>query len=202
MAGYGIKKHRIGDVMQKQRRTLQVEWTASGLNMYVLRKIAEEELLSELRDVFGYTMTDAEAENIALCSAAEILKDKHGNLYLHADDAIRTLSETLNVYMVRDIDRGNRGITKVFLPKIEIDDEREGEGSRNDPLDGFISILDSQVIMVWMHDECGSEALVTPAFYEHNGTPVCPECGDDMQYIRTYISADVIKKGAGNDLPV
>lgn len=64
--------------MQEQRRTLQIEWTTSGLNMYVLREIAEEELLAELRDVFGYTMTDAETENISLCSAAEILRMSTG----------------------------------------------------------------------------------------------------------------------------
>lgn len=184
--------------MQEQRRTLQVEWTASGLNMYVLREIAEEELLAELRDVFGYTMTDAETENIALCSATEILKDGHGNLYLHNDNAIRALSETLNTYLARDIDRGNRGITKVFLPRIEFDDESKDGDDKNDALDGFAPIMDSQVIMVWTHDECGSEALINPAFYEHNGTPVCPECGDDMQYRRTHISTDIIKKGACN----
>lgn len=120
---------------------------------------------------------------------------------MHSDSAIRTLSETLNTYLARDISRGNRGIVKVFLPKIEFDDDSKDENNESGALDGFVPILDSHVMMAWAHDECGSEALISPAFYEHNGTPVCPECGDDMQYRKTYISIDVVKKGACNVPP-
>lgn len=55
-------------------------------------------------------------------------------------------------------------------------------------------IPDNQVRHIW---ECGcpdndggqclETAIVSPDWYEQNGTPVCPECEEDMVYVRTDI---------------
>ena len=54
------------------------------------------------------------------------------------------------------------------------------------------TIKDSDVYCVWL-PKCGcnvDEAVVNPDFYEENGTPICSECGEDMEYARTEIETD------------
>jgi len=47
-------------------------------------------------------------------------------------------------------------------------------------------IPDNKVFHIWKDSE-GKEHAVPPTFYEESGTPVCPESGDDMEYVRTEI---------------
>lgn len=46
-------------------------------------------------------------------------------------------------------------------------------------------IADSRVRHVWACPECKDEDAVAPDFYQDNGTPVCPDCDCDMEYVRT-----------------
>lgn len=47
-------------------------------------------------------------------------------------------------------------------------------------------VEDRKIYHIWKDSE-GEEHAVHPDFYEENGTPICPESGDDMEYIRTEI---------------
>ena len=51
------------------------------------------------------------------------------------------------------------------------------------------TIKDSDVLMIWTDEETGVEIAVNPDWYQENGTPVCPESGDDMLYVRTEIKS-------------
>lgn len=49
-------------------------------------------------------------------------------------------------------------------------------------------VKDTQVKCVWESAcDCGETAIVTPDWYEDNGTPICPECGEDMTYSHTEV---------------
>ena len=51
------------------------------------------------------------------------------------------------------------------------------------------TIKDEDIYNVWL-PKCGcnvDEAVVHPDFYEDNGTPICPECGEDMRYAHTDV---------------
>lgn len=50
----------------------------------------------------------------------------------------------------------------------------------------WVTVYDSFVRHIWQ-DSGGDEHAVSPDFYEENGTPVCPESGDDMTYLRTEV---------------
>jgi hypothetical protein len=52
---------------------------------------------------------------------------------------------------------------------------------------GCTLVPDEHITMIWECAECGEDAHVKPTFYECNGTPVCPECGDDMSYVKTMV---------------
>jgi hypothetical protein len=108
-----------------KRRNLIVEYEPDGLYVYALRELKQKEMIDTLEQVYGYRMTSAEEQNIAMSSCSDILIDSYSNMYMHTDSQIRTLCDTINVYRLRDIDRGNRAITKVYLPKVEFDKEEK-----------------------------------------------------------------------------
>ena len=41
--------------------------------------------------------------------------------------------------------------------------------------------------VVWMHSDNKEQVDITPDWYQQNGTPVCPDCNEDMEYVRTEI---------------
>lgn len=54
----------------------------------------------------------------------------------------------------------------------------------------WIPIPDDLVRHIWAPDEASDgegEISVNPSWYAENGTPVDPETGDDMSYVRTEI---------------
>lgn len=54
------------------------------------------------------------------------------------------------------------------------------------------TVSDMDVRHVWK-GACGCHpgkkdvVRLSPAWYEENGTPICSECGDDMEYVKTEI---------------
>lgn len=55
------------------------------------------------------------------------------------------------------------------------------------------TIADSKIRHIWAPDHLpdgAGEITVEPHWYAENGTPVDPETGDDMSYVRTEILAD------------
>lgn len=48
-------------------------------------------------------------------------------------------------------------------------------------------IDDSNIRHVWCC-ECGHEANIEPDWYQNNGTPVCIDCDEDMQYLGTEMN--------------
>jgi len=53
-------------------------------------------------------------------------------------------------------------------------------------------VRDEQVLTVWT-SKCGcdvDDVVWTPDCYEDMGTPICPECGDDMTYSHTDVNLD------------
>lgn len=46
---------------------------------------------------------------------------------------------------------------------------------------------DKNIRHVWKCSECGNTATVGPEFYQDNGTPVCTDCSDDMEYCYTEV---------------
>ena len=48
-------------------------------------------------------------------------------------------------------------------------------------------IPDNTVQHVWRCDECDHEFEIPPAWYQQNGTPVCPHCDIDAKYERTEV---------------
>jgi hypothetical protein len=51
----------------------------------------------------------------------------------------------------------------------------------------WVKVPDEHVRHVWI-DSNGKFHYVSPDFYESSGTPVCPETGDDMIYLRTEVA--------------
>ena len=56
------------------------------------------------------------------------------------------------------------------------------------------TVIDSNVRHIWRHPETKGdcqislqETVIPATFYQVNGTPVCPECGDDYEYLRAEI---------------
>lgn len=52
------------------------------------------------------------------------------------------------------------------------------------------TIPDNQVRHIWAPDEAPTgegEISVDPSWYAENGTPIDPETGNDMNYVRTEI---------------
>lgn len=44
---------------------------------------------------------------------------------------------------------------------------------------------DDKIRHLWECPNCDDHAYVKPWWYSENGTPVCADCSDDMEYIRT-----------------
>ena len=55
--------------------------------------------------------------------------------------------------------------------------------------DNWKTIEDAKVRHIWKDVETGDEVIVSPDWYEDNGTPI-GESGDDMVYVRTEILID------------
>lgn len=52
----------------------------------------------------------------------------------------------------------------------------------------WVTVKDEDIRHIWAPDESPSgqdEISVTPSWYAENGTPVDPETGEDMSYVRT-----------------
>lgn len=54
-------------------------------------------------------------------------------------------------------------------------------------LENWTTIPDDKVRHIWCPADSDAEISVPPSFYSESGTPVDPETGDDMEYIRTEI---------------
>lgn len=50
-------------------------------------------------------------------------------------------------------------------------------------------IDDSKVQHTWKCPECGEMETVSPDWYSDNGTPMCGDCGVDMEYQYTEIAS-------------
>ena len=46
-------------------------------------------------------------------------------------------------------------------------------------------IDDTNIRHVWRCAECTDEINIEPWWYQDNGTPVCADCDEDMQYLST-----------------
>jgi hypothetical protein len=52
-------------------------------------------------------------------------------------------------------------------------------------------IDDTKLRHYWLCPECNvEEAYVEPWWYEDSGTPMCTECDEDMNYVRTEYNND------------
>lgn len=51
----------------------------------------------------------------------------------------------------------------------------------------FVKIEDTCVINIWFCPECGKKAEITPDWYQNNGTPMCSDCDEDMEYNHTEV---------------
>ena len=51
----------------------------------------------------------------------------------------------------------------------------------------WVAIPDNQVVMIWLDTDSGEEISIPPDWYEHNGTPITVETGEDCKYLRTEI---------------
>ena len=49
---------------------------------------------------------------------------------------------------------------------------------------------DNKVIMTWGCPLCNEECEVNPTFYQDNGTPMCTDCDEDMEYLHTTLDED------------
>lgn len=49
----------------------------------------------------------------------------------------------------------------------------------------WVIVDDTKIRHVWRCAECEDEVNVDPWWYQDNGTPVCADCEDDMQYLCT-----------------
>lgn len=38
-----------------------------------------------------------------------------------------------------------------------------------------------------MDEGCKEKAIISPDWYENNGTPICIECDCDMEYVKTEV---------------
>ena len=60
------------------------------------------------------------------------------------------------------------------------------------------AIADNKIRCYWKcpNSECkiNNEAIVTPDWYQNNETPVCGDCGEDMEYSYTEIDTCYIEK--------
>ena len=55
-------------------------------------------------------------------------------------------------------------------------------------MENWIAIDDTKIRNVWHCAECGDREYVEPSWYQDNGTPVCADCDEDMEYIGTEIN--------------
>jgi len=48
-------------------------------------------------------------------------------------------------------------------------------------------VSDTKVRHIWRDTETDEEHIVPPTYYSESGTPINPENGDDMEYVRTEV---------------
>jgi len=48
-------------------------------------------------------------------------------------------------------------------------------------------IKDSNVEHFWICPTCKDKLSVNPTFYQDNGTPMCTDCDEDMEFLHTKI---------------
>lgn len=53
-------------------------------------------------------------------------------------------------------------------------------------------VQSNDVRSLWCCLDCKTKVWVEIGAYQHIGTPVCEDCGDDMAYYRTQVRADSI----------
>lgn len=49
---------------------------------------------------------------------------------------------------------------------------------------------DERIEASWGCGACEVAVFVAPSFYEESGTPICSECGEDMEYTGTWLLGD------------
>ena len=55
-------------------------------------------------------------------------------------------------------------------------------------MENWRPIDDSKIRDVWCCPDCEDKAYVKPLWYQDNGTPVCTDCDNDMNYIGTEMN--------------
>ncbi len=48
-------------------------------------------------------------------------------------------------------------------------------------------VADEQVRSTWKCPTCKQKVYIEPDWYSNNGTPMCTECDEDMEYVKTEI---------------
>lgn len=51
-------------------------------------------------------------------------------------------------------------------------------------------ISDDNIANHWKCPECGEAVTITPDFYQNNGTPMCIECDEDMEYTHSEVTLE------------
>ena len=52
----------------------------------------------------------------------------------------------------------------------------------------WLPVKDDDVRNVWVCPECKDTCEISPDWYQDNGTPMCCECDDDMEYSHTIVA--------------
>ena len=55
-------------------------------------------------------------------------------------------------------------------------------------MENWTIVEDDKILHRWECFECHTIDYVGPDWYAQNGTPYCPECDSDMEYVRTEIN--------------
>jgi len=59
---------------------------------------------------------------------------------------------------------------------------------KNIPLPKNAKIVpDRNIVTVWICPECKEEEEVAVDFFQDNGTPMCCNCDEDLDYLFTYV---------------
>ena len=53
------------------------------------------------------------------------------------------------------------------------------------PVKKWLKVADEKIRHIWWCPGCKAKAIVTPEWYQDNGTPVCVDCDCDMEYLKT-----------------
>ncbi len=68
-------------------------------------------------------------------------------------------------------------------------------GSPSNP-EVWVKVKDSEVRNVWECPDCNHRVYIEPWFYSESGEPMCSNCDEEMEYIRTEVHKEV---GHGRD---